>query len=252
MAGFYRRNAGRIQRPPRLQSIIRYTASTVPPTDPPPGDPPSVHPLDYAPRPPRGPHWLRRLTLWMLFAAVVLSCLAFGRQALQQATVLYWQRQCLNYPNAGQPVSFALSAAGQPAAWAKFQSACGAPAGQPSSYCLYLGRMKRPDGAQRLVYVYFCNVYNGPPKTFVAIAYNVIDPATLTRPAQSLADNLAGDFVLGVATPQNSPAAHGAVLDPADPSHFTVKIDLIYGQTSILDGFLDNNDKLQLEQRPGS
>jgi hypothetical protein len=192
------------------------------------------------------------LTLWTLGAAVVLLCIAFGRQAWTQAVVLYWQRQCLDYPNTGQPVSFAPSAAGQPSAWARFQSATGAPAGQPNTYCLYLGRMNRPDGVQRLVYVYFCNVYNGPPKTLVGIAYDVIDPATLTRPAKSLADDMAGDFVLGVASPTNNPAVHGAILDPTDPSHFTVQVDLLYGRTSVLDGFLGNDDKLQIEQRPGS
>jgi hypothetical protein len=220
------------------------------PTDPPPDGPPNVHPLDYAPRPPRGRRWLRRLTFWTLSAAVVLLCFGVGRQAVHQATVLYCQRQCLNYANTGNVVNLTAAVPGPPWAWIRLKNLTGARSNDPGTCCVYLGGMKRPDGIERLVYVYFRNIYNGPPKTLVGVGYDVLQPATITSAAVATTNTLAGEFVLGVATPTSTPVVHGAVLDPADPSHFTINVTLIDGRTSVLDGFLNNNNVLHIEQRP--
>jgi hypothetical protein len=218
--------------------------------------PPNIHPLNYAPRPP-GSRWLWQLTRWMLFAAVATLSLVVAKQAIRQAAVLYWQRQCLNYPNTGQAVNFAFAAGTQPSAWTQFLLASNV--GQvpppphpptPPYQSLYLGHMKRPDGADRVVYVAVTCSNCGPPETAVSTEYVIVQPATVTRAAQILDVGGAGGFFLGDATPTTSPTIHGAILDPADPSHFTITVTLINGQTSILDGFLDNNDTLHIDQRP--
>jgi hypothetical protein len=219
-------------------------------SNPPADNPPPVHSLNYAPRPPRS-RWLRTLTRWTLILAIALTCLACGKIAYRQAAILYWQRQCLNHPNTGQTINLASPAAAEPAAWTNYQNLYGpAPRNAIHFYYLYLGRMKRPDGVERLVFVWLLPLSSGPPKILVQMNYGVIQPATITRPAQMMPNADSRDLVIGVATPTSSPIMHGAIPDPADPTHFTISVTLIDGRTSTIDGFLDNNDVLHLDQRP--
>jgi hypothetical protein len=54
-------------------------------------------PLHYAKAPSPWPRRVRRILLGLLLAAAGWACWRFGRYAWNQARVLYWQRQCMNF-----------------------------------------------------------------------------------------------------------------------------------------------------------
>ncbi len=209
-------------------------------------DSPGPRLLAYAPRLARSGHRIRRVAWWTFSAAVVCLCIVLARMGIHQATVLYWQRQCLAYANTGQLINIAAPPGPQPQALTQFGISSGVATRSGNSYCLYLGRMTRPDGIERLVYVYaFRDNTDDPSLQVLRFAYSVVSPATLSDPAKLVG----GDVDRFITSWTKADTINTAILDSSDASHFAIAARFHSATSTTIDGFLDNHDTLKIEER---
>jgi hypothetical protein len=212
-----------------------------------------------------------------LLVTISLLCIIYCDPIKDQAKLLYWQWRCLNYANAGQTITFAQSQP-PPVIWTKFCAANGVDESGLDAR-IFLGLMKRPDGGVRLVKVDVRGVFawNGlepqdsnwlmddnfsysTKKGVDRIEYVnivVIRPAGIIGNAAEVWDNsiFGADLPYFISLPYNSSkddlhnTFNGAVLDPANPSHFTIAAHFSDGTSNPIDGYLDDHDKLTITQK---
>jgi hypothetical protein len=106
---------------------------------------------------------------------------------------------------------------------------------------LFLHEMTSKNGARRLVVV--THAPSPDPQVFVLgfdVDAVVITPASgLTTPAAPLPMMYAIDVVIGLNQPPQKLRIYPGQIDPADPSHFTIRYEQ-WGQTDVMDGQLDS------------
>jgi hypothetical protein len=225
--------------------------------------------LDYAPAPPvLRRRWVRRLILGMVLLSALGAAVQWGPGAYRQASVLYWQRQCMRYtapgemvvyesdPNAGAVLQSAdrhyqLAAAGSwgrsatrtatgylPECWNRFSRV--APGFlPPTAPVVFLHELRTPSGQRRLVSV----VATFEPSELPLFISGYDVSATVIAPAtwRMLPRNRTGGVALSVLSgPQPKPPhvrVYAGQPDPADPSHFTIRYE-VDGVEHVADGWL--------------
>ena len=221
-------------------------------TDPQAGVPPVVHRLDYGRQPSRLSRWWRRLRGPALFLIVAGICYAVRGPIVQRAKQLYWQRRCLEYVNAGDPV--ALPSPGLPVEWVWYLRDAGMKDNVNMNFdpqIVYLGRMQRPDGVERIVRLHEESFVaplpgfapgTGDPEISI-IAY-VMRPATVLRRAIQMGMGAQG-IADSITIKGKWPRVRGAVIDPANASHLTIQAMSDDRGSRVLDVNLDNSDNVQ-------
>jgi hypothetical protein len=230
--------------------------------------------IDYAPAPPwHRRRWGRIAALVVLLAAGVAAW-RFGPSVLRQAKTLYWQRQCANFSLPPDQVVYeedpattaALMARGGeygpyrafvvtnsppprptaavfiPKCWAAYQGLIPGPMrwGNSGGAVLFLHELVAKNGVHRIVAIEHAPSWE--PQVFVCgydIDPTMISPATgLTTPATLLPQMYAIDVLIGLNQPPQKLRIYAGQIDPADPSHFTIRYEQ-WGQTDVVDGRLD-------------
>jgi hypothetical protein len=239
-------------------------------------------PLDYAPPGATEGRWRRR---WLRRALAGAALVVFagllwtwGPEAWRHATLLYWQRQCMNYEPpadaaldrssdvkvpAGWPddrsdyVTGADRAGGVvliPRCWREFDTRLRGfsvvmvrrrlrPQYQPAT--IFLHGMTTPSGERRLVRV------EGPPTANIYapaldLDWEIYAPATAwSRPAR-----VTRPYGKAYSGPWGAAQLQVGRHDPKDPTHFT--IGYIYrGESGTIDGWLQNNGRMNVVVRDG-
>jgi hypothetical protein len=245
--------------------------------------------LDYAPAPPTRRRWLRRSFLLLVILAAVFVAWRFGPSMAQQARLLYRERACLNYsaspdqvvyeedptlatkllisgseyttypihraPQANQNPPPAFTAAAHvPACWWAYPTLIGPSMMQASRVygaIAFLHERLSPGGNHRLV----CIRCFPDPSTFVAQPIDgfnydstVVTRATLTQRPKVAMRIYTIDVISGWPKHPPNMRIYAGQIDPNDPSHFTIRYEM-WGQTDVLDGYLDDNDRVTLKPR---
>jgi hypothetical protein len=232
-------------------------------------------PLEYAPGAPvRRRRRIKRVVQLFALLGVGLAAWRWGPAARDQATLLYWQRECLRFEfpadvvlyerdparaaallRAQDPQYVALAYYGhgqpmvthavyQPRALREFatRSSATTPAQRSIVFC---HDRRTPAGKRRLVIV-----YTSPWNDFGPLwEWALFEPAGLASPPRPLSagghqfgySNSSGFYV-----PRRLGPGHA---DPADPTHFTFPC-LVNGQPSATyDGRLTDDDKVVITER---
>lgn len=245
-------------------------------------------PLDYAAEPNRWRRRSRRAIQFLLLVGLIFAGWRWGPIAWRQATLLYYQRQCLNYtappdmvvyesdPVAAKMLLQRPGYAAVEAVWIVDNSAgksLTTAAYRPESWNVmvqhdplsirrlmvgalpmtaicFMGELKTPAGERRLVFVECMGQF---PQSLPDLEYATLIAYSLTP---------AGPFT----EPTNLvyPRWHPALIDlrdvPSnirifagqrdlnDPSHFTIRYQ-VYGQESIIDGWIDNSGRVKVTPR---
>jgi hypothetical protein len=116
---------------------------------------------------------------------------------------------------------------------------------------VFLHELTSPGGSRRLVCVRYLPQSPTFSPAFVAgydYDSDVLIPATWTRPAARVARGSAFSVLSNI--PRHPPRVrmYAGQPDPADPTHFTIRYEM-WGQSDVLDGYLDNNDGVTLKPR---
>ncbi len=248
-----------------------------------PNDPVS---LDYAPRPSLGRRrWVRRALLLLTTVVVTASLYRYGPAMWQRATVMYWQRQCMNFsPPAGTVVfdrrgaklataipipvgyfeksrlrSLIRLRQGQtkeketeffPNCLDEFTSRM-PPRERINEGCvLYCHERVDPAGNRRLVTVQYESTFTGD--TLLSdLDSRVFVPREMFRdPEQPLLYNIRGCYFGPVSLPTPVQIYAGQT-DPLDLSHFTIQYRWPDGVVGTIDGSLQSMDIVRLSIRPG-
>ena len=200
----------------------------------------------------------------LLAFATLFGCLARWRKPLTgHARLLYWQHRCAIYSFAPDAVVASVGgkprvvSAPVPACWSGYESmlpanAAGAwrgysPMFQPT--LAFLHRLRSPAGHAHVVAVRCVPLYLCSGSVRQAFCTAAVEPAAAwplsSRPAMHGAD-CAGGFPVKVKV-----QVFGGQSDPADPSHFTIAYT-VAGLPGTLDGWLRDDDTVELDVRPGS
>lgn len=219
--------------------------------------------LDYAPAPAKAWHWVRRAFRFVLFGGLIVATYIWGPVFWHHAQMLYWQRQCLDFDGlAGQMVYDNGLSGGQvippPACWAEFVDSAAqvgpALSGLPQFGSLvFVGQLKTPSGDPRLVAIAFTHQLNwwAPGQLGPDLSYQtwVLKPGSLLSPPQSISQSDAADkdVLLSVTVPP-APQFYFGQVNPADPSHATIRLQA-WGQEDTVDVRIDDAGQLTLTQR---
>jgi len=244
--------------------------------------------LDYAQAPRARRKILRRAPIVLLIVAAGIATWRFAPAAMRQVQLLSRERKCLNYSAstdqviyeedpikaaelmignteyAMYPINrepppfecpvFTNAAAHVPACWREYQSITMIGMIQAASRygtIAFLHERTSPSGNRRLV----CIRYFADPSTFVAeplAGFNydaaVITPATLIKQPQAAIQTYFIDVLSS--WPKHPPRMrmYAGQIDPNDASHFTIRYEM-WGQSDVLDGFLDDKDQVTLKPR---
>jgi len=206
----------------------------------------SVRPLNYAPRPSVGQRFSRRLRRFILFAAIVIAALLWGKGILRHAYYSYWEYECLEFqlpPNHvvteinGGKISSEICV--------PCQRFAGIGSAQTWANTIFLHEMRLPDGKRLLVLLSFFSI--SPTASILTtfqleyMEWNVslsrdlriwsYLPNTITGPAS-------GHYKFFAGQP-----------DQNNASHFTFDYDLD-GHRHTCDAWLNNDSQLIVSQRP--
>ena len=219
-------------------------------------------------------HRRRRTRRWLILSAIaatLLTSFVWAPPLWRHAQLLYWQRQCLNYTAPPDQVVYEsdptaaakllasskacrTDASGAaylvPEAWESFYSLLSPPGGR-SQGTVFLHRLRRPDGVERLLAVDLIDADN--PSMFHA---SIFQPGTaITRPRQvgnvmtmGMAIGGGDAFVFAATRPSKWRRVYAGRGDPADASHFTFVWESPF-RRFMFDGWLLNDDRFVLETR---
>jgi hypothetical protein len=207
--------------------------------------------LDYQ-KPPRRWRMGRRTVFLLLLITSVAIAIVWGPPLKKRATFLYWRHECLNYT---MPVGLVVYDSSTPT---QVLSPC-IPAqrfaqimGQvlPSSSVIFLHRMNRPDGAERLVELSILLNVGAVRGSILGLPGSITFVLTVSS-ARGSNDTPTCDF--------NSlmfpAAAHVKIFtgqpDSQNPSHFAFDYE-IDGNRHTSDVWLDNSDHLLMTPLPNA
>jgi hypothetical protein len=215
---------------------------------------PLTNHLDYAKAPPwRNRKSVRRATLALFLAIILLAALKFARPAWNHARLLHYQSRCLKHALPADRVVFDNNAQSNFISpdWDRFYTIFSPPGGKRDA-TLLVHELHRPDAPPRLVVLELFGgadfVDSMPPP--YAFDITVIDPAGLwSRPKLVSNRFWLSPFRMPLPpSPQSPLRIYAGQLDPANPAHFT--IDYEYrGKTGTIDGWLQSDDTILLEPR---
>lgn len=196
---------------------------------------PSVaRPLHYAPPPRRRPVLLRRATVALSLLAVIIVAIKLLPAAKFRFDLLALQRQCMLHA----PAANAATTIAADPVWMQFSNAVGASRPFNGSR-IFLGRMTRPDGAERLVEV----EYLQSDLHSLLFEYTVVQPGDWNSTPRVLQKaSLAATYPPGQAVQS---VAEGK-LDSVDSSRFRFEIQTDAGRLQY-DGWLRNDDTMTIE-----
>ena len=144
----------------------------------------------------------------------------------------------------------ATAAAYVPQCWRKFcsQWKVGLPSG-----VIFLHERVSPAGRRRLVCLVYHPLWSIHQTRFVEVdscTSIVLIPATTTKPPVYVSQGMFAYSGPGPAYPAGSlrTRAYAGQVDPVDASHFTVRYEMS-GTSHILDGWLRDNDHVELKPR---
>jgi hypothetical protein len=223
--------------------------------------------IDYAPRPKWHRRWWRATVL-----AVVVSCIIAARRPMIEAwnrvTLLYWQRQCMNFSLPPDqvvydegPNAMALAAKGGeylrcqfppvrnnspivapaaifvPGCWEHFGAHL--PFYSGGGAVLFLHEMISKSGVHRLVSIEHSP--NDHAQVFVPgydVNEQIFEPGTVAVAPKPVPMLFPYDVIEAFGNPPQALKIYAGQIDPADPSHFTIRYEM-WGQTDVVDGRLD-------------
>jgi hypothetical protein len=217
----------------------------------------------------------------LLILVIAYSGWQWGALAWRQGRTLYWQRQCLSFALPPDQVVYeedpheAATLLSTGGAYRSF-AAVPPPAVDPSPSTghlprcferfvgtgafpwigmnmpvLFMREMKQRNGTSRLVIV--CYRADSGRRTYpfypeLELRVLVMAPATLTQLPRNLPWGIAGSWLHSQSQTPRLARFYAGQLDPADPSHFTIRFEM-WGQTEVIDGHLLDNSTLQLKVR---
>lgn len=205
-------------------------------------------PLAYAPRPPLPRRrWATRVLVAAAVATVAAVSPHWWPPLSRHVRLLYWQHRCLTHPIAGGAVVLQYrdlehETHEHSADWLTFYRLI-VPPGSPSQGTLFADEMRRPDGQWRLVTI---DVHPSafPSDACMYADYRVSKPGTLLHDPIDVAS-------LGDVNLQETPTElRAAFLDPRDPTHFTFDCVNDAGKTDPFDGWLYDDDRIEIRRRP--
>lgn len=227
-----------------------------------------VNSLEYAPAAPiRRRKRVRRIATVCVLLALSLAAWRWGPGGWRTARVLYHQRTCMRYTASPEQVVFDTdpTRVAQLAADPNFVVAGGCAYRKPPDdwAAIYTSRMTpRPSaaiflhalqrgGMTRLVEVERVVGKNQSPYFIIDydVEAHVLTPATIKQPRATEVLNGSELDVLDSVGPKNDIRIFAGQIDPADPSHFTVRFES-RGKTKMADGYLQPDSTLRMAVRP--
>jgi hypothetical protein len=234
--------------------------------------------IDYAPAPPWHRRRWGRIAALVVGLAAGVAVSRFGPPLWRQAKTLYWQRQCANFVLPPDQVVYeedpaatgALIARGGdygpyrglivtnspppapaaavfiPKCWPAFRGFIPGPMlyGSSGGAVLFLHELVAKNGVHRIVAIE--HAPSSQTQMFVCgydINATVISPAAgLKSPATFMPQIYEIDMLVGLNRPPQKLRIYAGQIDPADPSHFTIRYEQ-WGQTDVVDGRLDPTGK---------
>jgi hypothetical protein len=215
-----------------------------------PAEPPPPSQINYAPSVPRARRLVRRY--WLRTALLVLLASAYwwAPPAWRRVQLVYWYDRCLAHQpplgtvvqNDGPPS--ANNTAYVPDAWRRFYTLL-SPPGFQSNGTVFLGGRRTPTGRKVLVAVDLAEAFRasaantGDTQVFHVRAFE--HGGLPSGPKQFLDAQPSVSLLPVVRFLAGQP-------DPADPTHFTIMLD-VTGGTAVIDGWV-REDRVVLELRP--
>jgi hypothetical protein len=234
----------------------------------------TISPLEYAPSPPlHRTRRFRRIALLVVLLALGACAWRWGGDVASRAALLYHQRACRSYAAPADQVVFDTDPARvaalatdpnfvvlrgaafrkSPSDWSAFRTALSGPSPftpptGPTALIL-LHELRARNGIRRLVSLER-TVGTGASAYLIAgydVSAQVIELADWKTSPRLIPEIWAIDVIDGVA-PHADIRIFAAQLDPADPSHFTVRYEQ-QGYTETVDGNLDDAGQITLTRR---
>jgi len=206
-------------------------------------------PLHYAALPPwYRRKWFYRIITGLAVLPLVCASVLWAPAAVRHFRLIYWQSRCMQYtPAPGQVVNVYSNSGDNdvPIAWSRLYSML-SPPGLRSRGTLYLGWLKRPDGARRLVAIDTVTWSVSGQTHHIGLLCRVIVPAGPMRPARLRPGLNQPRFVIIDLGPDSQ--VRFGVRDPQDPTHLTIEY-WHDGRHYFIDGWLRNDDSVLLELR---
>jgi hypothetical protein len=238
----------------------------------PPLTAPTISPLEYAPSPPlHRTRRFRRIALLLVLLALGACAWRWGGHVASRAALLYRQRACRVYTAPADQVVFDTDPARvaalatdpnfvvlrgaafrkPPSEWSAFTISGPSPFAPPTgpTALIFLHELRARNGIRRLVSIER-TVGTGASAYFISgydVSAQVIELAGWRTPPRLIPEIWAIDVLDGLA-PHTDIRIFAGQLDPADPSHFTVRYEQ-QGHTETVDGNLDDAGHVTLTRR---
>jgi hypothetical protein len=193
--------------------------------------------IDYAAK--SNPHARRqrRVAIGIGFIFIAAVALKFLPVAWRNTQLYYWQQRCMNFSQSPDTVVLPISPNAPANPFLTFYNLY-SPPGSNLSTVAFVHEMRNPKGEIRMVAVGIIgngNNENAWPETYS------FKPGSLINPPKSLYSR--SEFLL-------EDRVFAGQIDPSDPTHFTIRtISDSGGYERILDGWLQNDDVVNLEIR---
>lgn len=208
--------------------------------------------LAYAPREESPHHPITARVATLLSMGVLLAVASLWVPRWWHAVrIVYLERQCLSYrmhgeticqlDRAGAPQGLTPAPVSPPECWTRFYSLLTG-SGFKSDGTVFLHERFTPAGAPRLVAVDALIVPPSPTGSAVSFRAHCFSPSKGFTVPQELSSTLhGGDAGPGFVTWNDSIKIFAGKTDAANPSHFTIDLE-IDGRRSIIDGWIINGD----------
>lgn len=225
----------------------------------------NVPPLSYAPL----PRWhrrrrFRRVILLLLAIAIVAAGVRWGPQHVQQARLLYWQRECMKYRAPADQIVYergpgaaALLTTSHEYTPLATTSGVPAPTGrEPACLAAYqkLAGLTPPSGGG-VLFVHALKTRSRPSRLVIVrsnfaadtapmfipgfdLEVTVLDPATWKMPQRNVTAGMPIDVRSSILKEPPRVRVYAGQIDPADPSHFTIRYEFD-GKPYIADGRIE-------------
>jgi hypothetical protein len=203
--------------------------------------------LNYQSPVPRHYFTTGRVIAIAIALAIGISASQFSR-LLRRVQLLYWQHQCLEYTftsrqliltlptgNSSRPASPVVIAA----PWQTLYTLMSRP-GMQSDGTAFLHELVSPAGHRRLAVVNMNLSWN---PTLLGFITQAVTPGNLLSEPKEI---ITSSKAIGFANIPRPTRVFGGLVDPADPSHFTIAVDDGPNHDHV-DGYLLDDDLIRLE-----
>lgn len=227
-----------------------------------PSTPTQKRKLTYAPPAAwyRRPFTGRLVTLACALLFVIVALL-WAPRCIRWARLLNWERQCLSYPNPPRVICSVenpddpatsdsqIQRTEPPECWKRFYSAISG-AGIKSEGTVFLHERRAPSGASRLIAIDTVVQQRDQIATGISFyARSFARPGRFSYPKEVSSLYYGKGNAPGFIAWHDSARVFAGRIDPENPSHFTMDVE-IDGRRQTIDGWItDNDEDILLQER---